>query len=79
MKRRCILSGLNKPQSASASLCLDQLHSRDVDTACSQCETSPWPNDPETISSEWIALQTSFVILYHLIFFEGPFDQGNKL
>lgn len=40
-----------------ASLCLDQLHCRDADMVCSKCKTSPWPVDPKTISSEWIALQ----------------------
>lgn len=44
---------------------------------CSKCKTSPWPNDPKTISSEWIALQTSFVILYHPVC-KAPFNQQNQ-
>lgn len=36
------------------------------------------PMTPKTICSEWIALQTHFVILYHPIHSKGPFNQQNK-
>lgn len=38
-------------------------------------KTSPWPNDPKTISSKWIALQTSVMLLYHVIYLKGPLNQ----
>lgn len=80
MRQRRTLNGLNKPQNASASLRLDQMHSRDADMVYSTCKEkkSPCPNDPKTISFGWIALQTSFAILYHPINFKGPFNQQNQ-
>ena len=50
----------------------------DADWVCSKCKTSPWPNDPKTISSEWIAFQIILVILYHPIYFKDPFNQQNQ-